>query len=111
MDFRHVNFRMNDGKVVALLDWSNSVVGHPALELARVAETGETGEAFLKSYATVKKLTDVSPLIETILRLDTATMLALVFLSEEPDPERAPPTVSRVLALHKAMIEQFDHKQ
>lgn len=99
MDFRHANFRIGNGKVIALLDWSNSLVGHPALELARVAETGETGEDFLKGYASVKDLPDISPSIETIFRLDTATMLALVFLAEDPNPERGPIAVDRVLEL------------
>lgn len=111
MDFRHANFRMNAGKVIALLDWSNSLVGHPALELARAAETGETGEDFLKGYAAVKDLPDISPLVETIFRLDTATMLALVFLSEDPDPERGPIAVNRVLELHKALKVGYDDEQ
>jgi aminoglycoside phosphotransferase (APT) family kinase protein len=111
MDFRHANFRMDKGKVIALLDWSNSLVGHPAVELARAAETGETGSEFLKGYASIKNLPDVSPLVETIFRLDTAAMLALVFLSEEPDPERGLIAVNRVLELHKALKAGYDDEQ
>lgn len=107
MDFRRANFRMDDGKVIALLDWSNSLVGHPALELARVAETGETGEDFLRGYASVKDLPEISPLVETIFRLDTATMLALVFLAEEPDPKRGPIAVGRVLELYEALVVEY----
>ncbi|HEX8763278.1 MAG TPA: aminoglycoside phosphotransferase family protein [Candidatus Saccharimonadales bacterium] len=108
MDFRRANFRMQKGKVAALLDWSNALIGHPALELARVAETGETGEKFLDGYASVRPLPGVSPIIETIFRLDTATMLALVFLSEDPDPERAPIFVRRVRKLHSKLLKEIE---
>lgn len=111
MDFRHANFRMNNGIVVALLDWSNALVGHPALELARAAETGETGEEFLKGYTSIKDLPTIGPLVETIFRLDTATMLALVFLSEDPNPERGPIAVDRVLALHEELKEGLNDEQ
>lgn len=108
MDFRQANFRMDDGKVIALLDWSNALIGHPAVELARAAETGETGDEFLKGYASLKDLHDVDPVVEAVFRLDTATMLALVFLSEDPDPERGPGAVRRVLELHKQLKAGFD---
>lgn len=104
MDFRQANFRTQNGRVVALLDWSNALIGHPALELARVAETGETDEKFLDGYASVRPLPKVSSAIETIFRLDTATMLALVFLSEDPDPKRAPIFVKRVRKLHSKLM-------
>lgn len=104
MDFRKANFRMRGGEVVALFDWSNALLGHPALELARVAETGETSAAFIEGYAAVHKISEVDPHIETIFRLDTATMLALVFLSEEPDARRANKAVKRVNELYETLI-------
>ncbi len=99
MDFREANLRTEQGNILAVVDWSNALVGHPALELARAAETGETGTKFLEGYASVKELPAVDGTTETIFRLDTATMLALVFLSEAPDPERAPILVARVKEL------------
>jgi len=107
MDFRQANFRMRNGKVIALLDWSNALIGHPALELARIAETGEAGGEFLKGYASIKALPTVPPWVETIFHLDTATMLALVFLSEEPNPDRAPAAINRVRELHKRLMEEL----
>jgi aminoglycoside phosphotransferase (APT) family kinase protein len=108
MDFRRANFRMDHGQVVAILDWSNALVGHPALELARMAETGEmseNGRKFLEGYASVKSLPKTDDTIETISRLDTATMLALVFLSEDPDPEKSPAAVERVLELSEQLLK------
>lgn len=99
MDFREANLRTEESRVLAVVDWSNALLGHPALELARAAETGETGQEFLNGYASVAPLPKVQPVIETIFRLDTATMLALVFLSEAPDPKRAPRLVKRVREL------------
>jgi fructosamine-3-kinase len=109
MDFREANLRTQNGRVLAVVDWSNALLGHPAMELARVAETGETGKRFLEGYTSITPLPTVKPLVETIFRLDTATMLALVFLSEEPDPDRAPVAVKRVRELHKVLLEEL-HK-
>lgn len=106
MDFRQANFRMQNSRVIALLDWSNALIGHPALELARVAETGETSKAFLKGYISVRELPKVPAVIETIFRLDTATMLALVLLSEEPNPERALAAIARVRELYNRLQEE-----
>ncbi len=99
MDFREANLRTRHRDILAVVDWSNALIGHPALELARVTETGETGPRFLEGYASIKQLPAVDKTIETIFRLDTATMLALVFLSEAPDPEHAPILVARVKEL------------
>lgn len=109
MDFREANLRTQNGKIAAVVDWSNALLGHPAMELARVAETRGTGEKFLEGYASIMPPPTVKPLVETIFRLDTATMLALVFLSEEPNPERAPQAVKRVRKLHKILLEEL-HK-
>ncbi len=99
MDFREANLRTEQGNILAVVDWSNALLGHPALELARVAETGETGAKFLEGYASVRELPTVDKTAKIIFSLDTAAMLALVFLSEAPDPERAPVLVARVKEL------------
>lgn len=104
MDFRRANLRTKNGQIIAVVDWSNALVGHPALELARAAETGETSNVFLEGYASIAPLPHVDPRVETIFRLDTATMLALVFLSEAPDPKRASDAVQRVRMLRHALM-------
>jgi hypothetical protein len=53
-------------------------------------------------------LPKVPSVIETIFRLDTATMLALVFLSEEPNPKRAPAAIARVRALYNQLQEELE---
>ncbi len=104
MDFRQANFCTQNGKIVALLDWSNALIGHPSLELARAAVTHETGPEFLRGYESVRPLPEVPVLVEAIFRLDTATMLALVFLSEEPDPVLAASYVQQVHDVHKMLV-------
>jgi aminoglycoside phosphotransferase (APT) family kinase protein len=106
MDFRQANLRTQKGVVLAVVDWSNAVLGHPALELARAAETGETDHQFLKGYASITSLPVVSQRIETIFRLDTATMLALVFLSEAPDPAKVPAAIARVRVLRSQLAQE-----
>lgn len=108
MDFRHANFRALNGKLLAVVDWSNALVGHPSLELARTAETGEMGQRFLEGYSSIAKLPEVDRLTETLFRLDTAVMLALVFVLEAPSPERAPGAIRRVRELHGALMEDLD---
>lgn len=100
MDYRRANFRILDGELMAVVDWSNALVGHPALELARVHETGETGKDFLRGYSSITPLPVVDKLTELLFRLDTAVMLALVFLSEDPDPTRVPQALKRVHHLY-----------
>ncbi len=107
MDFRLANFRTEAGNISAVLDWSNALIGHPALELARVAETGETDADFLAGYNEVAAFPRVESLIDLLFRLDTATMLALVFLSEDPDPERAGPAVARIRKLYTSFKSEL----
>jgi aminoglycoside phosphotransferase (APT) family kinase protein len=89
------------GRIVALIDWSNAVVGPRALEFARVAEYGEE----LLGPDEVAAL-EAGGSWATALRLDTAVMLAVVFLSEAPDPERAAPAIERVRSLTRQLLVQ-----
>jgi len=111
MDFRPENLRGRNGKIVAVMDWSNALVGPAAVDLYRVLELVKPGPEFLQAYRTTfsqhVRLTEAE---ETVLRLDAAVMLALVFLSEEPDPERAPEWILRVQALNDRLqaLEQLN---
>lgn len=100
MDVRRTNIRTAAGAIRAIFDWSNALLGDPALELARAAEYGVRPAAFDAGYG---PLPPVSALVDTIYRLDTAVMLAVVFLSEDPDPAAAVRQVARVHALLGAL--------
>jgi aminoglycoside phosphotransferase (APT) family kinase protein len=102
MDLRTENLLIRDGRIRAIVDWSNALVGHPALECARVAEYGLLSPEFLEGYGE-DPLASVSAQLQLLYRLDTAVMLAVVALSERPDPDIGRRRVARVIKLRDAL--------
>ena len=101
MDARPENLLTWRGNIRAVIDWSNALIGSPALDMARIEEYGQLTPDFLHGYG-VSEATE-APLSERLLyRLDTAVMLAVVFLSEAPDPRRAKSQIGRVVRLFEA---------
>ena len=102
MDLRPENILVRSGRPVAILDWSNALVGDPALDLARTAEYGSLTPAVLAGYgdpgtftmAPLASLTSLSPR-QAVYRLDTAVMLSHVFLDDAPDEAKARHYVER----------------
>lgn len=105
LDVRSANTLVRAGRVRALVDWSNSMVGDPALELARVAENARLPDnridyaALLRGYTAVRPVPERTEKCWTLYRLDAAVMLALVFTSEAPDPVWGPRMLRRVHTL------------
>ncbi|GAA4425390.1 phosphotransferase family protein [Actinokineospora soli] len=105
LDVRAANLRGVGGTLLGLLDWSNAVVGDPALELARLAEfarlpdNGLDHAAVLAGYGA----TEPDDAAYWAYRLDAAVMLALVFLSEAPDPPRARLALERVHVIRERL--------
>ncbi|MBM9508481.1 phosphotransferase family protein [Actinacidiphila acididurans] len=107
LDVRSDNIRRRHGRAVALLDWSNALLGPPALEFGRLVEYARYPEneldmeAIRSGYATLATVPPDSDPCLSVCRLDAALMLALVFLSEAPDPSRGPAAAdhARELAL------------
>ncbi len=106
MDARPANLLTNNHVIRAIIDWSNALIGDPALELARIAEYGLLDAAFLAGYGLPDCFAQVPPVVELLYRLDTAIMLAVVFLSEAPDPDQAATQIKRVSELC-ATLNQF----
>lgn len=102
MDARPANLFAREGRLVAIADWGNALIGDPALELARIAESGHLDDEFLGGYGD-DPLGALPPALATIYRLDTVVMLALVFLAEAPDPEAARAMIARARALAAAL--------
>lgn len=103
LDLRAENILTRDGKIIGLVDWDNALFGDSALELARIAEYGALNRDFLEGYGSLYWETKLSMSLNLLLRLDTAAMLAIVFLSEAPDSRRARSAVERVAFLCGAL--------
>lgn len=105
LDFRPANLLTRDGGVVAIIDWANALLFEPALEFARIEQAGLLSDGFLAGYRQVTPLPVSDPLRYLGFRLDTALMLALVFLVEAPHDRSARSEVDRVRELC-AQIEE-----
>ena len=98
MDARPANLFTRQGEIIAIADWGNALFGDPALELARIAESGHLSDEFIEGYGE-DLLGAIAPQIATIYRLDTVVMLAIVFIDEAPDPEAARTMIARARML------------
>jgi aminoglycoside phosphotransferase (APT) family kinase protein len=96
LDVRRANMRVRGTELGALVDWTNALVGPPALEYARLAEYGEVD-------VPSSCFDGVPEPAELVFRLDAAVMLAVVFLSEAPSPDDAARQVARVRDLLRAL--------
>ena len=101
MDARPENLLTWRGNIRAVIDWSNALIGSPALDLARIEEYGQLTPEFLHGYGT-NEAAEVPPSERLLYRLDTAVMLAVVFLSEAPNPTRAKSQIERAVSLLEA---------
>ena len=101
MDARPENLLTWRGNIRAIVDWSNALIGSPALDLARIEEYGQLTPDFLQGYG-ASEAAEAPPSERLLYRLDTAVMLAVVFLSEAPDPTRAKPQIERAASLWEA---------
>ncbi|MBO4209752.1 phosphotransferase family protein [Micromonospora echinofusca] len=109
LDVRAANLRCVDGRVHALLDWSNALIGDPALELGRLAEFALLPENGIDVEAVSSGYGDGVPVGSAAAwtyRLDAAVMLAVVFLSEAPDPVRGPRAVDRLREVHDRWLHR-----
>jgi aminoglycoside phosphotransferase (APT) family kinase protein len=111
MDLRPENILVRSGRVAALIDWSNALVGDPALDLARTAEYGHLSPAALAGYGDPGSFrltppTPLSPLTarQAVYRLDTAVLLSHVFLDGAPDREQARHYIWRTRELCRSLV-------
>jgi aminoglycoside phosphotransferase (APT) family kinase protein len=103
LDVRASNLRCTGGAVRGVVDWSNALIGDPAMELGRLAEyaslpdNGVDYEAVLAGYS---EPVPVESAAFWIYRLDAAVMLALLFNSEASHADRGPRAVDRLREVH-----------
>lgn len=103
MDVRPENVLTQNSSVIAIVDWTNALIGNAALELARIAEYGHLDSEFLVGYGDPDVLSRLPRRVEILYRLDTAVMLAVVFFSGQANPNRAKTQIQRVVKLYEAL--------
>ncbi|MED0981676.1 phosphotransferase [Bacillus paramycoides] len=82
MDIRPANLIGYNGEVKAIVDWDNALIGHPLLELMRIAETNEVSwEEFKAGYKNDNIFNATPHIVSLFYRLDTAVMLANLFIA------------------------------
>lgn len=82
MDIRPANLIGYNGEVKAIVDWDNALIGHPLLELMRIAETNEISWDEFKDGYKNDSIFNVTPhIVSLFYRLDTAVMLANLFIA------------------------------
>ncbi|MDC2864963.1 phosphotransferase family protein [Bacillus sp. BP-3] len=82
MDIRPANIIGHGGEIQAIVDWDNALIGHPLLELMRIAEVNEVNWSEFKAGYKNEHIFDSLPKIVCLFyRLDTALMLANLFIS------------------------------
>jgi aminoglycoside phosphotransferase (APT) family kinase protein len=110
LDVRASNLRSTGGAVRGLLDWSNALIGDPAMELGRLAEyallpqNGLDYEAVLAGY---RQPVRVDSTAFWIYRLDAAVMLALLFNSDASHAELGPCAVDRLREVHLRLSREL----
>jgi hypothetical protein len=91
---------------VAVQDWSNALIGDPALDLARAAEYGVLTSAALAAYGEPGGFSFVPGTPPRLCTgLDTGVMLSHVFLDGAPDPAPARDYIARVQRLCRQLHE------
>ncbi|MDX5474714.1 MAG: aminoglycoside phosphotransferase family protein [Bacillaceae bacterium] len=102
LDVRPPNIIAEKGKIQAILDWDNAFIGHPIMELMRICESKELDVGdFLKGYNNNSIIEKTEEVIQLLYRLDTALMLAILFVSIIKDIEKATYYINRVELLSK----------
>ncbi|MGA8115962.1 MAG: phosphotransferase [Actinocatenispora sp.] len=113
LDVRAANLRAVDGRPLALLDWSNALVGDPALDLGRLAEFARLPDNGLDHDAVLAGYGDrpsPDPVAGWAYRLDAAVMLAVVFLSEAPDETRGVQAADRLREVWHRYAHERDRR-
>jgi aminoglycoside phosphotransferase (APT) family kinase protein len=105
LDVRASNLRCVGGAVAGLLDWSNALLGDPAMELGRLAEYALLPDNGLDypAVAAGYGLVPADSAAFWIYRLDAAVMLALLFSSDPAYAALAPPAVDRLREVHQRL--------
>lgn len=82
MDLRASNLCVQDGRVAAIIDVANAIVGDPWLELGRLRSYGSLTEPFRKAYGLDDEALLAAGAHLDLYELETATLLMSVAVEE-----------------------------
>ncbi|MGN7195803.1 phosphotransferase family protein [Bacillus mycoides] len=101
MDIRPANLIGYNGEIKAIVDWDNALIGHPLLEFMRIAETNEVNwEEFEEGYKNDSIFNATPHIVSLFYRLDTAVMLANLFIAHLKIEDKGVFYKERVKALY-----------
>ena len=103
MDIRPPNILATVGSIRAVIDWSNSLMGDPALEFARIAEWWRPCTRLRVAYESICGPIRTPPIVDLLYRLDAALVLGLLHSTERPNPEAARTAMCRATKLADAV--------
>ncbi|MBM9502383.1 aminoglycoside phosphotransferase family protein [Leptospira sp. 201903071] len=104
MDLRDSNLLVKDGKLRAVIDWTNALVGDRNLEIVRLIEMTSMEET-LRTDLENRFLSQCDPMLLLIYKLDVLLMMTILFSLEIPDKRLSKiyfhKLLSTVIQLHK----------
>ncbi|HDX9627240.1 TPA: phosphotransferase [Bacillus cereus] len=108
MDIRPANVIGYNGEIKAIVDWDNALIGHPLLELMRIAETNEVSwDEFRAGYKNDNIFNSIPHIVSLFYRLDTAVMLANLFIEHLKIEDKGVFYKERVKALHNEIYKSL----
>ena len=103
MDIRPPNILAAAGSAQAIIDWSNALMGDPALEFARIAEWWRPCTRLRVAYESICGPLRTPRIVDLLYRLDAALVLGLLHSTERPDPEAVKAAMLRATTLADAV--------
>ena len=103
MDIRPPNILAAASSVRAIIDWSNALMGDPALEFARIAEWWRPCTRLRVAYENICGPMRTPRIIDLLYRLDAALVLGLLHQTERPHPVAARTALCRATELAAAV--------
>jgi aminoglycoside phosphotransferase (APT) family kinase protein len=104
MDLRAANLCIREGRIVAVIDVANAIVGDPLLELARIRSYGLLTEAFCAGYETSPEELGRWRMLLDVYELDTAALLTVVAMEEAADADLYASALARTEELTAALL-------
>lgn len=105
LDVRPANYMTLKGEIIALIDWSNALIGDPCLEIMRILEQEELHPEFLNHYHFNEYIHKVPEIIQILYRYDVIVMMTVLFLSEIDDKKMGDHYFRKLVSIHQKLLK------